>query len=217
MLALVKKDFLIYHPLVYMTMGLFILAIMLVQLPAIFAMVIGVFATALSSFTYDEKNKVNLSVAGMPVSKQTMVISRYLYSLSILLATLFLEWIGTIVTSNPNFEPYIFKDFLIFFAVGLVLFAVCYPILYFFNKSYMALAFIFVLIVAGSFFTIDASVHIMGMTGEIVFNRLDKGFALLAETYIPFQPYLVVLIAAIGLFIGSIKVSSLLLQRKDLS
>src|SRR5699024_5942424 len=103
------------------------------------------------------------------------------------------------------------------FAVGFLIFAICYSILYIFNNNYVAMLIIFLFLIIGTFFTIDRTINIMGMIDEIVFNRHDKGLALLAKSYIPFQPYLLVLLASIVLFIASIKISTLLLQRKDLS
>src|SRR5699024_11516165 len=108
-------------------------------------------------------------------------------------------------------------DFLMLFAVGLVLFAVCYPILYFFNNSYVAMLIIFLFLIIGTFFSIDGTINIMEMTDEIIFNIHDIGLALLAKSYIPFHPYLLVLLVSLVLFIASIKISTLLLQRKGLS
>src|SRR5699024_6240767 len=146
----------------------------------------------------------------------TMVISRYLYSVGILVIILFIEWVGTNISYSSTFEPYTFIDFLMLFAVGLVLFAICYPILYFFNNSYVAMLFIFLFLIIWTFFTFNVIINIMGTIDEIVFNRHDKGLALLANSYISFQTYLLVLLASIVLFIASIKISSLQLQRKDL-
>src|SRR5699024_12745898 len=132
MLVLDKKDFLIFNPFVYLFLSFLIFGMAYVALPAIFMMIIGAFAVGLSTFTYDEKNKTNIAVVSMPIKKQTMVISRYLYSVGILVIILFIEWIGTNISYSSTFEPYTFIDFLMLFAVGFVLFAVCYPILYFF-------------------------------------------------------------------------------------
>src|SRR5699024_7467660 len=130
---------------------------------------------------------------------------------------LFIEWAGTNISYSSTFEPYTFIDFLMLFAVGLVLFAVCYPILYFFNNSYVAMLIIFLFLIIGTFFTIDGTINILRMTDGSVFNRHDKGLAVLAKSYIPCQPYRLLLLASIGLFIASIKISTLLFQRKDLS
>src|SRR5699024_5094380 len=202
---------------VYLFLSLLIFGMAYVSLPAIFMMIIGAFAVGFSTFTYDEKNKTNIAVVSMPIKKQTMVISRYLYSVVVLVIILFIEWAGTNITYSSTFEPYTYIDFLMLFAVSLVIFGVCYTILYFFYNSYVAMLLIMLVLFIGTFFTIDGTINIMEMTDEIVFNRHDKGLALLAKSYIPFQPYLLVLLASIVLFIASIKISTLLLQRKDLS
>src|SRR5699024_1565322 len=217
MLTLIKKDFQIFNPFVYLFLSLLLFGMAYVSLPAIFMMIIGAFAVGFFAFTYEEKNNTTIAVVSMLIKKPTMVISRYLYSVGILVIILFIEWIGTNISYSSTFEPYTFIDFLMLFAVGLVLFAICYPILYFFINSYVSMLIIFFFLIIGTFLTIDGTINIMGMTDEIVFNRHDKGLALLAKSYIPFQPYLLVLLASIGLFIASIKISTLLFQRKDLS
>src|SRR5699024_12281550 len=73
-----------------------------VSLPAIFMMVIGAFAVGFSTFTYDEKNKTNIAIVSMPIKKQTMVISRYLYSVGILVTILFIEWVGTNISYSST-------------------------------------------------------------------------------------------------------------------
>src|SRR5699024_4132173 len=128
MLALIKKDFQIFNPFVYLYLSLLIFGMAYVSLLAIFIMVIGAFAVGFYSISYDYKNKTNIAVVSMTIKKQTMVISRYLYSVGILVIILFIEWIGTNISYSSTFEPYTFIDFLMLFAVGLVLFAICYPI-----------------------------------------------------------------------------------------
>src|SRR5699024_12191604 len=110
------------------------------------------------------------------------------------------------ISYSITFYPFTFIYFRMIFADGLVLFAICYSIIYFFNNSYVAILIIFLFLIIGTFFTIDGTINIMVMTDEIVFNRHDKGLALLAKCYIPFQPYLLVLLASIVLFIASIKI-----------
>src|SRR5690625_1520476 len=155
MLVLIKKDFQIFNPFVYLFLSLLIFGMAYVSLPAIFMMVIGSFAVGFSTFTYDEKNKTYIAVVSMPITKQTMVISRYLYSVGILVTILFIEWVGTNISYSLTFEPYSFVDFLMLFAVGLVLFAICYPFLYFFNNSYVSLLIIFLFLIICTFFTFD--------------------------------------------------------------
>src|SRR5699024_4081363 len=139
MLTLIKKDFQIFNPFVYLFLSLLIFGMAYVSLPAIFMMIIGAFAVGFSTFTYDEKNKTNIAVVSMPIKKQTIVISRYLFSVAILVIILFVELIVTNISYSSTFEPYTFIDFLLLFAVGLVIFAIFYPILYFFNKSYVSM------------------------------------------------------------------------------
>src|SRR5699024_1820659 len=155
MLTLIKKDFQIFNRFVYLFLSLLIFGIAYVSLPVIFIIINAAFALGFSTFSYDEKNKTNIGVVSMQIKKQMMVISRYLYSVEILVIILFIEWIGTNISYSSTFEPYTVIDFLMLFAVGLVLFAICYPILYFFNSSYVALLFVFLFLVIGTFFTIS--------------------------------------------------------------
>src|SRR5699024_4088623 len=95
MLTLIKKDFQIFIFFVCLFLSLIIFGMVYVSLQATFMMIIGAFAAGFSTFTYDEKNKTNIAVVSMPIKKQTMVISRYLYNVCILVIILFIEWIGT--------------------------------------------------------------------------------------------------------------------------
>src|SRR5699024_11552816 len=106
MLALIKIDFLIFNPFVYLFLSLLIFGMAYVSLPAIFMMVIGAFAVGFSTFPYDEKNKTNIAVVSMPIKKQTMVINRYLYRVSILVTIPFIAWVGTNISFSSTFEPY---------------------------------------------------------------------------------------------------------------
>src|SRR5699024_9240881 len=128
MLALIKKDFQIFNPFVYLFLSLLLFGMAYVSLPAIFMLIVDAFAVGFSTFSYDEKNKTNIAVVSMRIKKQTMVISRYLYSVGILVIILVSECIGTNISYCSTFAPYTFIDFLMLFAVGLVLFAICYPI-----------------------------------------------------------------------------------------
>src|SRR5699024_2372121 len=130
MLALIKKDFQIFNPFVYLFLSLLIFGMAYVSLPAIFMMVIGAFAVGFSTFTYDEKNKTNIAVVSMPIKKQTMVISRYLYSVGILVTILFIEWVGTNKSYSSTFEQYTSIYLLMRFALVLVLFPLCYPLFF---------------------------------------------------------------------------------------
>src|SRR5699024_12370411 len=111
------------------------------------------FAVGFSTFTYDEKNKTNIAVVSMPIKKQTMVISRYLYSVGILVIILFIEWIGTNIFYSSTFETYTFIDFLMIFDVILVLFSICFTIIYIFNNTYFGMLIIFLFIKVWYVFT----------------------------------------------------------------
>src|SRR5699024_6131636 len=118
MLTLIKKDFQIFNPFVYLFLSLLIFGMAYVSLLAIFMMIIGAFSVGFSTFRYDEKNKTNIAVVSMTIKKQTMVISRYLYSVGILVIILFLEWIGTNISYSSACGSYTFIDLLMLFAVG---------------------------------------------------------------------------------------------------
>src|SRR5699024_2634564 len=112
MLTLIKKDFQIFNSFVYLFLSLLIFGMAYVSLPAIFMMIICPFAVGLSYFTYHDKNKTNIAVVSMLIKKQSMVISRYLYSVGILVIIVFIEWMGSNRSYSSNFEPYTFINFL---------------------------------------------------------------------------------------------------------
>src|SRR5699024_12541219 len=105
MLALIKKDFQIFNPFVYLFLSLLIFGMAYVSLPAIFMMVSGAFAVGFSTFTYDEKNNTNIAVVSMPIKKQTMVIRPSLYNVGIPAVILIIEWFRTPTSYNATLEP----------------------------------------------------------------------------------------------------------------
>ena len=218
MTALIKKDLLLTLPIITV-MSLFLVIMTLIDVPAVFIMLVGMMAGILSPFTYDEKNKTNLFLFSLPVSKRQIVVSRFVYSLLVLTAVLFIQGISWLIADSLAVfspAPYEFHDFIVFFAIGLLIISAFYPILYFFNNSYQAMLVILILISAGTFFTMDPIIHILNMNDTIVFNGIDKGFALLIEKYIPFQPYFLLFLLSAGICICSMRCSEWMLKRKDI-
>jgi hypothetical protein len=178
-------------------------------------MVVSLFSLVLSLFTYDQKNKVNRFLVGLPVGREKWVLARYLFAVAIaggiILLQGFLQWVYVMIL--PGFSSvYDIADFLLIFCLAVIILAICFPLLYF-NYPY-AMALLILLLSVGTYFTMDLLVKVLGMTDEIIFNDLDKGFGLLVETYIPFSPIPVVLCVTLVLYWISLKLSIFIFARK---
>lgn len=218
MYTLIKKDFLLFGPIAYSFIALLILLMSVVTLPAMFVMTIAVFSLVLSTFTYEDKNKVNLFLISMPVDKRNLVISRYLYGLSITGLILFFQWfIQWCFTQFFATFPHTYHwfDFVMFFCLAMVIVSICFPILYFFRNHFLAIGLIILLLFIGTFFTLDPLVIALGMTDEILFNHIDTGYAILAKQIFPKQPYFFTVMLSTLLIILSYIVSSYIVRKKD--
>ena len=72
-----------------------------------------------------------------------------------------------------------------------------------------------VLFGVGSVFTVGALAHVLEMTESVMFNELDAGFVMLTEKYIPFYPYVTLLLGTVILLIISIKISTTFYTNKE--
>src|SRR5699024_9221938 len=140
----------------------------------------------------------------MPIKKQTMVISRYLYSVGILVIVLFIEWIGTNISYSSTFEPYTFIDFLMLFAVALVLFAICYPILYFVNNSYVVVLILFILLITKHTMVISRYLYSVGILVIIHFIEWIGTNISYSSTFEPYTFIDFLMLFAVGLVLFAI-------------
>jgi hypothetical protein len=168
-------------------------------------------------FYSDHRAHINHYMVSLPVSRSSLVISRYL--------SMLIVWIGTIVYQlivgnlMARFIPYhIFtfgwKEVVILLSLGLIMLALFVPLFFLFKSFVLPIFIIAVCYFAVFLYAIDALVNISKMENEIIFNYLDQWTVPLIESVITFQPYLVLSIVALGLFYLSIFLSHKILYFK---
>lgn len=218
MIALIKKDLLLYGPVTYLIILLFIYFMGIIMMPAMFVLMVGASALAFSPFFYDEKNKMNYTMISMPIKKSSIVAGRYVFSLLIICITLLVQWAAerSITVAFDTYEAvYGWNDYLLFLCLAVMLIAISYPLLYLIKNLYAAAGIILLLFMVGTYYIMDLLVDALGFSNEIIFNDIDKGFAIIAENWFPVMPYLAVLSISGGLFCGSIVLSSYVMKKKD--
>ena len=168
-------------------------------------------------FYSDHQAHITRYMVSLPVSRSSLVISRYL--------SMLIVWIGTIVYQlimgnlMARFVPYhIFtlgwKEVVILLSLGLIMLACFVPLFFLFKSFVLPIIIIAVCYFAVFLYTLDALVNISGMENEIIFNHLDQWTVPLIESVIHIQPYLVITIVAFSLFSLSIFISNKVLCLK---
>lgn len=218
MLAFVKKDFLTNSWSSYVGIFIFIGLTYVVTLPPTFVFIISFFGFFSSVFLYDDKNNVNRFLKSLPVEKNSIVLSRYLYSILLIIFILLMQT-SVMALFSPLYAKthymYSFRDIIVLFCIGCTIIAVCIPIFLKLPSAQTAIGIMLVLFGIGSVFTVDALAHVLEMTESVMFNDLDAGFVMLTEKYIPFFPYVTLLLGTAILLIISIKISNTFYTNKE--
>lgn len=218
MFSLIKKNFLLHNVAAYITIALFLTFFYIATIPPYLLFLMIMLAFVVTTFYYDEKNNVNRFTVSLPVSKGTIVQSKYLFTLFISIVLIIYQSILML------FVPYIFegshyiydwRDMIILISLTMLLSSVVIPIYYsidsFILTSFLGLS-VFIVV---SYFLTDELVNVLNMNEVIRLNDLDPGFSLLVEKYIPFQPYMILFIASAIFWYISMKGSKKILQSKD--
>ncbi|MEI3613862.1 ABC-2 transporter permease [Pseudogracilibacillus sp. SO30301A] len=217
MLTLIKKDFLTNSWFAYVGIVLFIGLTYVVTLPPTFMFIITFFGFFGSIFLYDDKNNVNLFLKSLPVKMKSIVLARYLYSVLLIILILLMQT-GVMALFSSLYSKthymYSFRDIIVLFCIGCIIIALCIPVFFKFQSAQTAMGIMLTLFGIGSFFTVDALVKVLGMTESFYFNDLDPGFVMLAEKYLPFFPYVTLLIGTAILLTFSIHISTAFFKEK---
>lgn len=125
------------------------------------------------------------------------------------------ESVPFLLTLASNMSgTYAWQDFYVFFMLLYMSIALLYPVMYGVKNISIAMMLIFVLLITGTYFTLDVLVKALGMTNEIVFNHIDIGCTLYAERIFSFVPLLVITVFTGAFLLLSISLSTALYNRK---
>jgi len=219
---LVKQNFLILSPHTYLGVILAMLVAFIMALPASFIFVVSFFALIFSLYTYDNKNHVQRFIVSLPVSKKDIIRGRYIYSVCTVIFLLLILWVWMgLLSLSPlltdSHYVYNWRDMVVMFAIGGLIISFSSPILYRL-PFYFSSLIILISLGVGSFFYISAMMDILGRENAdvIIFNDMDAGLSLLAEKYIPFLPYFILILGTFTLLYISMLICTRLVENKDM-
>lgn len=188
-------------------------------IPPYFLFSIFLISLIITPFYYDDKSNINRLIVSLPISKGMIIKSRYIFFVVISLCMIVFQYI--LMLSVPNiFEEnsyyiYHWRDIIILISLTLLIISVMMPIYYWFESFILASFINIIVLMITAYFITDNLVHILQMNEEIIFNDIDPGFTLLVERYIPFQPYVTLIILSVIIFLLSMIISEKIFSRQD--
>ncbi|HLR70061.1 MAG TPA: ABC-2 transporter permease [Pseudogracilibacillus sp.] len=218
MIRLINKDFQANNWSVYIGVIVFIFISYLVTIPPTVIFLLSTFAIVFSAYSHDDKNSVNRFLLSMPIVKEDIVKSRYVYSVTIAIGTLLIQLIMMNIISfffETNLYMYTWQDVMTLIGMVGVMIAIFSPILYLFRSITNAMFFICFLIGVGTVLLMNELERVLPFTNTIVFNDIDAGFALLVERYFPAPAYIVFILFSSLLMYLSFLLSIYLFKQRD--
>ena len=220
MYSLLKKDYYTHNWVSYFSLAIGLVVFYIIHIPPVFLFTISFLSLLITLFYYDDKNKTNRFFISLPVSKKKFVRSRYVYLACLAIVLLLFQWIVALSIPNsltiPSNYIYDWRDIIILYAIALVLISVGGFIFYALRSFLLAVSIFLLLYLIGTIALLDPLTNVLDMTEYIYFNEMDQGLVLLAEAYIPFQPFIVTIIVAFALFYISMKLVERIFSKRDL-
>lgn len=189
-----------------------------VMLPQFFTFVVCVLAITVGLFFTDQRSKSKLYMSSLPVRRASIVRGRYVSILMVSICfILYQSFWGRILslTLENNYYIYSWKDMLVLLCMVALIEVVAIPIYYGLSSFLMATGALTLFYFFAIIFSLPPLTNVLGMEHEIIFNDLDPGYVLLVEKYIPFQPYITLILSTAILFYLSLKLSELLFVKKE--
>lgn len=173
----------------------------------------------LVSFYVQEKYQLSRFWVSLPLSRETIIQSHYVY---LLLTGIFLIIIQCLLMQiaswfiDGSYYVYHWKDLIILICLTLLLISLITPIFYISQSFIWTSILVFIGVFVGTLLLLNGLSDVLQMETVIYFNDLDPGFHLLIEKYIAFQPYILFPIITLLLWIGSTYCSIKIFEGKDL-
>lgn len=239
MKSFIKSDFLSPRASGYITLVVLFLITHYIQLSPYFLFIMFTLAILISLFIYEYHYKVYRFFKSIPIEPSKIILGRYISSLIFMMILIFSQLVfmmnNSVQVQAELYYFYTWQDVIIVVCLGLILVSVIIPIIHLFKSIYTSIGLIAMLILYGGFLTVGAlissltidistafdklNVEELPSTTEqlIAFDKLDAGFQIIVERYIPGQPYVTLILASIVLLVCSYLISVKLFDRKDLA
>ncbi|RLL46746.1 hypothetical protein D8M04_05960 [Oceanobacillus piezotolerans] len=219
MLHFIKRDFLLTWSSWALITLLLIPVGYITYIPPTFILLLIFSSVLFGSFFYDQKATIHRTNISLPLRRTAIVMSRYVFFLLFTVIVVLLQW-GVISMMDawiptPNYYVYGFKDFITVTCLFLLLIAVFAPMYYLIRNPHITFSVYLIILFLLQFILLSLLTDVLGMTNYVSFNEIDQGFVLLVEKYIPFQPYLILVILSIGLYIVSLKISEKIFSKQS--
>ncbi|PAV30947.1 hypothetical protein CIL05_04325 [Virgibacillus profundi] len=219
MLQLIKQDLFINTWITYLSILLFLSITYFVFLPPIFMFIATALTLIIALFYYDDRANVNKFLRSLPIQASQVVKRRYQSIMLLSICIILYQWIiGYAIISFTDLDRYIYgwKDIIVCFSIGVIIIAITVPFFYLFRSFTLSVGCLMVLLMLGSYYSLTPLVTVLELEEVIIFNELDPGFVLVVEKYIPYQPFIILVLASVVIFYLSMKLSQLLYLKKDL-
>lgn len=218
MVSLIKQQFLLFGIASYIAIALFMAFFYIGTIPPYFIFGVMIVAFIITPIYYDERNNVNHFKISLPISKGTIVKSSYWFSVCIGILLIIYQSILMLFIPHifdGSHYVYSWQDIVVLINMTLLLSSVILPIYFMFRSFILASFMTLTLSMFAGYLLTDQLIRILNMSEVIVFNDLDPGFPLLVETFIPFQPYIVLSTFSVIIYYISMKGSEKIIAIKD--
>lgn len=183
-------------------------------LPPILTLFIITLSFVINQFYYDQRAYIHRFLISLPMPKKSIVQSRYISVIFIILLYVLIQWLLGFTGVEMHYAFH-WEDVIAVISLQFVLIAIVIPLFYLIPSFIIAAGTIIVMMIFGLFYFVDALVSILGLEEEIIFNDLDPGLVLLVEKYIPYQPYLILVIVSIAFLYLSVKLSTYIFSLRN--
>jgi len=190
------------------------------HMPPMFLFIVTVVSFPIIIYFFNHKYKIDRFLVSLPVHKNTIITSRYLFTVIIAVIILLYQVIMMFVITtlfNGTQYVYSFNDIVVLLCLAAIIPAIAIPIYHIFHSFTMATTVVSILFFLSVIFTVPLLVEVLGMGDMIIFNDLDPGLSMLVEEIIPYQPFLILMMISIIIFYISMTISRKLYIKRDIN
>lgn len=190
-----------------------------IHMPPMFFFIVTVVSFPIIIYFFNHKYKIDRFLVSLPVHKNTIINSRYIFTFSlagaILLFQVMMMFVMTTLFNGTQYV-YSFNDIVVLLCLAAIIPSIAIPIYHIFRSFIMATTLISILFFLTMIFTLPLLVDALGMEDMIIFNDLDSGLSMVVEEIIPYQPYLILMTISVIIFYLSMMVSQKLYTIQDI-
>jgi len=190
------------------------------HMPPMFLFIVTVVSFPIIIYFFNHKYKIDRFLVSLPVHKNTIITSRYLFTVIIAVIILLYQVIMMFVITtlfNGTQYVYSFNGIVVLLCLAAIIPAIAIPIYHIFHSFTMATTVVSILFFLSVIFTVPLLVEVLGMGDMIIFNDLDPGLSMLVEEIIPYQPFLILMMISIIIFYISMTISRKLYIKRDIN